>query len=76
MELGAICFELENPHNFTYGADKIEILTDHSRLVGLSKKCLDEIPNPRLTLLFNKISHYNFIIKHISGDSNVPADVL
>ena len=76
MELGAICFALENAHNFTYGADNINILTDHSPLVGLSKKCLDEIPNPRITALFNKISHYNYRIRHIKGDKNVPADVL
>ena len=37
LELGAICFALENAHNFTYEADKIEIFTDHSLLVGLSK---------------------------------------
>ena len=76
LELGAICFALENAHNFTYGANDIEILTDHSPLVGLSKKCLDEIPNPRITSLFDKISHYNYRIKHIKGEQNVPADVL
>ena len=76
MELGAISFTLENAQNFTYGADKIKILTDHSPLVGLSKKCLDEITNPKLTSLIKKISHYNFQIKHISGENNVPADVV
>ena len=76
LELGSICFALENAHNFTYGANNIEIYTDHSPLVGLSKKCLDEIPNPRLTSLFNRIAHYNYKIKHISGAENVPADVL
>ena len=29
LEWGAICFALVNTHNFPYGADKIEILTDH-----------------------------------------------
>ena len=66
FELGAICFALQNAHNFTYRANTIEILTDHSPLIGLSKKCMDEIPYPRITSLFNKISHYNFQIKHIS----------
>ena len=51
-------FMLENVYNFTYGADTIKILTDHSPLIGLSKKCPDEIPNPRITALFNQISHY------------------
>ena len=76
LELGSIVFALENAHNFTYGDENIEIFTDHSLLVGLSKKCLDEIPNPRLTALINKIAHYNYRIKHISGENNVPADVL
>ena len=26
--------------------------------------------------MFNKISHYNYRIRHIKGDNNVPADVL
>ena len=76
LQLGVICFALENTHNFTYRADKIEIFTNHSPLVGLSKKCLDDIPNPRITSLFDKISHYNFQMKHISGEEDVPADVL
>ena len=76
LVLGTICFALENANNFTYGENTIETLTDHSPLVGLSKKCLDEIPNPRSTSLFNKISHYNFQIKHISGEDNIPANVL
>ena len=52
LELEAICFTLENANNFTYGANTIEILTDHFPL-----KCLDEIPNPRISFPFNKISH-------------------
>ena len=76
LEFRTICFALENVHNITYGADTINILTDHSPSVGLSKKCLDEIPKPRITSLFNKISHYNYQIKHISGEENVPTDVL
>ena len=38
LELGAICFALENAHNFTYGADTIEILTDHSPLVVVGQE--------------------------------------
>ena len=67
---------MENAHNFTYGVDTIKILTDHSPLVSLSKMCLDEIPNPLITSLFNKISYYNFQIKHINGEDNIPVDVL
>ena len=35
LELGNICFALEDAHNFTYGADNMENHTDHSLLVGL-----------------------------------------
>ena len=51
-------------------------MTDHQSLVGLSKKCLDEIQNPRLTSLLDKIAHYNYRVKAIKGKENVPADVL
>ena len=51
-------------------------MTDHQSLVGLSNKCLDEIQNPRLTSLLDKIAHYNNRIKAIKGRENVPADVL
>ena len=76
LELGAVVYGLQSAYNFTYGADKIQVMTDHQSLVGLSKKCLDEIQNPRLTSLLDKIAHYNYKIKAIQGKNNVPADVL
>ena len=76
LEMGAIVYALQSAYNFTYGAEEITIMTDHASLVGLSKKCLDEIANPRLTSLFDKVAHYNFKIKAIKGKDNVPADVL
>ena len=71
LELGVIIFALDNAHNFTYGTDLITFYTHLAPLVGLLKKCLDEVPNPRLTSLFEKIIH----IKHIRGEDNVPACV-
>ena len=57
LELEAIFFTLEYANNFTYSANTIEILTDH-----FSLKCLEEIPNPKITSPFNKISHYHLQI--------------
>ena len=76
LEMGAIVFAPQLAYNFTYGAEEITILTDHVSLVGLSKKCLDEIANPRPTSLFDKVAHYNFKIKAIKGKYNILADVL
>ena len=76
LELGAVVYGLQSAYNYTYGADDIQIMTDHQSLVGLSKKCLDEIQNPRLTSLMDKIAHYNYRIKAIKGKENIPADVL
>ena len=76
LEMDGIVFALESAYNYTYGADEIVVLTDHASLVGLSKKCLNEIANSRLTSLFDKVSHYNFEIKAIKGEDNLTADVL
>ena len=42
----------------------------------MAKKCLNDIPNPRLMTLFEKMAHYSYHIKHINGEDNIPADVM
>ena len=76
LEMAAVVYGLTNAGHFTYGAQNIQVYSDHSPLVGLSRKALDDIDNPRLMSLFEKISHYSFQIHHIPGKVNRPADVL
>ena len=68
LQLGAIANALKNAYTFTYGADKINIFTDHASLVGLAKKCLDNIPKT--------MAHYSYHIRHINGEDNIPADMM
>ena len=76
IEMAAVVYSLINAKHLTYGANDIRIYTDHQPLIGVSKKCFDDIDNPRLAKMFELIAHYNFDLTHIPGKENVPADVL
>ena len=76
LEMAAVVFGLTNVKHFTYLVQDMKIFSDHSPLVGLSHKSLDDIDNPRLTALFDKISNYSFPMHHIHGKENRPPGVL
>ena len=59
LEMAAVVYGLTNACHFTYGAQDIQVFSDHSPLVGLSCKCLDDIENPCLMALFTLFLLYS-----------------
>ncbi len=53
-----------------------KVLTDHRPLVGIFKKDLGDIPNPRLQRLREKVAEYTFDVEWIAGKDNLVADAL
>ena len=76
LELRAVVFGLQNACYFTYGSPHITIHTNHAPLVGMSKKPLDKLENPPYIKMFEKMSTFNYTLRHISGELNIPADIL
>ena len=61
---------------YLHGKDNFTIITDHKPLLGIFTKNLDDLDNPRLQRMREKIMGYNFQIEWIAGKSNVIADAL
>ena len=71
----AIAWALRQTKFFTMGCDKLLIATDHKPLIRLLKdKTLDNVDNPRLFRLKQKVAMWNFDIIHCAGVSNIFAD--
>ena len=49
---------------------------DNATIVGMFKKDFTEIKNPRISKLFEDISHFNVKLQHTSGKENVISDTL
>ena len=50
--------------------------TDHNSLVGLFKKELPDLQNPRLLKYLEDFQGYNFETKYVPGKDNLAADML
>ena len=57
-------------------SDQFLVKTDHRSLEGLWKKHIDEVENPRLQRLMNKVAGYNFKVEWVPGSKNQAADCL
>ena len=58
------------------GMPHFTVLTDHQSLVGLFKKDLSEVQNPRLLKYRENLQGYTFTAVHIPGQMNIVADML
>ena len=76
LEMSAIVYALTNARHWLMGAPNIDIYTDHSPLKQINAKFMDEINNPRMVRLLEKISCYNYTIHTIPGDVNKLADFM
>ena len=52
------------------------IMVDHRPLKGIWKKAIDEVENPRLQRLMNKVAGYNFEVDWVPGAKHAAADCL
>ena len=62
-------FYLNGKENFT-------VITDHKPLLGIFNKNLDDLDNPRLQRMREKVMGFKFNIEWIAGKSNLIADAL
>ena len=76
-ELLGVTWTLQKTQYYTLGTEKILILVDHKPLLGLlSSKNLDDIDNPRLLHLAERLIRWSFGIQHIAGAKNFAPDAL
>ena len=58
------------------GTCKIEVWTDHRPLVGVFRKDIHTLENPRLMRMREKLMHYNMDVKWFEGKTHFIADAL
>ena len=76
MELEMLCVQwsTQKLHYFLLGAPIIHLHTDSSGVIGVLKKHISDIQNPRLARMVEKLLPYILIPQHIKGTKNSIAD--
>ncbi len=75
-ELLAVQWAVTKSHQFLAGAPEFVVATDHRPLVGIFEKSMDDLTNPRIVRLREKLARYNFRVTWVEGKKNVVADAL
>ena len=70
----AIVEGLEGTKDYILGMKNLVVATDHNPLIGVFKKPLGEIDNPRLLNLVQKTLWYQFRVVHVPGKENPGPD--
>ena len=71
----AIAWSLEQTKYFTMGCPDLIVVTDHKPLVRLlGPKPLEDVSNPRLFRLKQRVAMWDFTMAHLPGRSNSAAD--
>ena len=76
LEMLGICYACEKCSFFIEGLPSFEIVTDHLPLIGVIRKDLRDVVNPRLHWFREKINHLNFVVSYLEGKHNIVADAL
>ena len=72
----AVAWSLHKSKFFTLGCKNLIIATDHQPLLGLFRKKLHEIPNPRLLRIREKTLMFNFSVVYTPCAFNKGADAI
>lgn len=72
----AVAWSLHKAKFFTLGCKNLIVATDHQPLLGLFRKQLDDILNPRLLRLREKTLMFNFDVVYTPGVLNKGADAI
>ena len=67
---------LEGAKDYILGMKDLVIATDHQPLLGVFKRPLGEIDNPRLLNLVQKTLWYKFRMVHVPGKENPGPDFI
>ena len=76
LECLGIHYAISKCRLYLQGSDNFEVLTDHKPLIGIFKKSVAEIENPRLQRIREKLIPYNFTIAWTPGKTHNIADTL
>ena len=72
----AIVEGLEGTKYYILGMRNLVVATDHNPFIGVFKKPLGEIDNPRLLNLVQKTLWYQFKVVHVPGKENTGPDYI
>ena len=61
---------------YLHGRQSFKVWTDHKPLQGVFAKELHRLENPRLMRMREKIAHFNFELKWVTGKNHYIADAL
>ena len=77
LEMPAVVWAIKICHVYLFGMKNFTIRTDHKPLLSiLNKQTLDQLPNPRILRMREKIQAYNFTVEWIKGKENIISDAL
>ena len=76
LECLAIQWAIDKCHFYLRGAPPFTVVSDHSALLGLIAKNLNDVGNARVQRLMEKMRPYTFEIKWVAGTKNAIADCL
>ena len=77
LETLAVAYAAEQSKFFiTCHPGEVKIFSDNATICGMFKKDFTEIENPRISKLFESLTHYNIRLEHTSGKTNTVADAL
>ena len=76
LECLGIQYAIQKCKFYLHGKDTFTVITDHKPLLGVFKKHLNDLDNPRLQRIREKIMGYNFSIEWLAGKKNLIADAL
>ena len=76
LECLAILWAIKKCKYYLAGIPTFKVHTDHNSLVGLFKKELPDVQNPRLLKYLEDLQGYNFETKYVPGKDNLAADML
>lgn len=76
LEMLGVQWAVHKCRHYLKGCPAFKIVTDHRPLLGLFKKSMIDIDNPRLQLLREKMAGYSFRVEWVQGKSHRIADAL
>ncbi len=76
LECLAIKYAIDKCSFYLKGMGNFTVVTDHRPLLGIFKKDLHTLPNPRLLRLREKIMGYTFDVRWTAGKTHLIADAL
>ena len=76
LECLAILFALKKCRHFLLGMPHFKVITDHKPLVGIFRNPIDDMMNPRILRMRERMVNFSFKVQWIQGKNHHIADAL